>query len=96
MNTQDIENTIDQLGIDLAAAATLEVKIKAAKKILVDNIEAGSATEGKFFRASHSFSERKSTAWKTIAERLKASNQMIVANTKKTPVDTIKIVSRIG
>ena len=88
------EQIIDKLGAGLAAEANIAKENKAMKAALVKRIEAGSRIDAELFAASHAQFERGTTAWKTIAERLEASRQMITANTKVKTIDTIKVVSR--
>ncbi len=85
---------IDRLGVVQAKMADLKAESDALKSALVAEIPAGDRMEGQLFGASHSHTERSTTAWKSIATKLKASRQIIVANTKHTPVDTIKVTAR--
>jgi hypothetical protein len=85
---------IDRLGTVQAAIAKLQEEEKVLKEYMVLHIKAGTREEGDIFGVSHSEAERKTVAYKTIAERLGATRQMIVANTKKSEVHTIKVTAR--
>jgi len=85
---------IDRLGTIQAAMAGLKTEADQLKAELITEIDAGGREEGSIFGASHAQFDRKSTGWKTIAERLEASRQMIVANTTTKTIDTIKVTAR--
>ena len=93
---ENVQKLADELGVAMAAAAPLNAKVKQIKSELYDYLEAGERAKGSLWEVLHVETDRKTTAWKTIAERLEASRQMIAANTKKSTVDSIKITALQG
>lgn len=86
-----IEEKVDELG-ELRAA--LQPLLTASKNLERD-VKASGLTEinGEKYRATVSFSERMTTAWKKIAEKLGASKQMIAGNSTKTEVVTLRVTA---
>jgi len=82
----------DDLGVVLAQIAELQEQKGALQKILIDS--GFDEIDGELFRATVSHSVRKQVAWKRIAEKLGVSKQQIAANTKKIPIDTVRVVAR--
>ena len=82
----------DDLGVVLAEIAALQEQKGDLQKILIDS--GFDEIDGELFRATVSHSVRKQVAWKRIAEKLGVSNQQIAANTKKIPIDTVRVVAR--
>ncbi len=82
----------DDLGIVLAEIAALQEQKGDLQKVLIDS--GFDEIDGELFRATVSHSVRKQVAWKRIAEKLGVSNQQIAANTKKIPIDTVRVVAR--
>ena len=82
----------DDLGVILAEIAALQEQKGDLQKILIDS--GFDEIDGELFRATVSHSVRKQVAWKRIAEKLGVSNQQIAANTKKIPIDTVRVVAR--
>jgi len=85
---------IDRLGYLQAEVARIKVEVDQLKADLTIEIEAGEREEGSIFGASHAQFDRKTVGWKTIAERLEASRQIITANTSTKTIDTIKVTAR--
>lgn len=93
LNTLSISETVDQLGQIKAQIAQLEKQEKTLKSILTDSGE--KSIEGSLFKASIIFTEgRESIDWKTIAEKLNPSYQLINAH-KSTgnPFFTVRLSS---
>jgi hypothetical protein len=90
--TSNIGTLIDELGVLKAKIAELE----AIETLLKDQLIAAGpgAYEGDFYRATVSESERNTLDMKAV--RAKLSSQFITANTKTTPVTTVKVVARNG
>jgi Holliday junction resolvasome RuvABC ATP-dependent DNA helicase subunit len=82
----------DDLGIVLAEIAQLQEQKGDLQKVLIDS--GFDEIDGELFRTTVSHSVRKQVAWKRIAEKLGVSNQQIAANTKKIPIDTVRVVAR--
>lgn len=84
--------TVDQLGTVQAEIAEL----KARETELKDELKAeGVGTyEGDLFDATVYDSERKTTAWKRIAEKLGATKQMITGNTTVSITTSVKVTAR--
>lgn len=89
-----ISNTADQLGHIQAKIADLRSIERELKDAILASGE--EVVEGDLFRASVSFSERTTVAWKKVAEFLGADRQspIVVANTKRTLVETVRITAR--
>lgn len=90
------EQKINRLSVVLAAQASFETEAEFLKDDLKVEIPEGEAKESGILRAFHILAIRKNPAWKTIAERFNPSRQLIAANTKKTPVHSIKITTKQG
>ncbi len=86
-----IEEKVDELG-ELRAA--LQPLINAQKELEKD-VKADGRTEinGSKYRATVSFSERATVAWKKIAEKLGASKQIIIGNTSKSKVTSLRVTA---
>ena len=82
----------DDLGIVLAEIAALQEQKGDLQKVLIDS--GFDEIDGELFRSTVSHSVRKQVAWKRIAEKLGVSKQQIAANTKKIPIDTVRVVAR--
>jgi hypothetical protein len=54
------------------------------------------AYEGEIARASVSIVEREKIDWKTIAEKLEPSRQLITAHTSTTTFPMVRVVARLG
>ena len=89
----EITPQADQIGTLRATISELQAELKE----LEDGLKAdgGDVYEGELFRVTVSWSDRKTTAWKAIAEKLGASKQMIAGNTKATPVTTLRCTSKL-
>ena len=89
-------HVIDRLGEIAAEKAELAAEEKALKARLVDTAArtGQSSFEGEWFRATVSFSERATVAWKAIAEKLGASRQIIAGNTSTSEVTTVRVTAR--
>jgi Holliday junction resolvasome RuvABC ATP-dependent DNA helicase subunit len=90
--TPKLVQASDDLGVVLAQIAELQEQKGALQKILIDS--GFDEIDGELFRATVSHSVRKQVAWKRIAEKLGVSKQQIAANTKKIPIDTVRVVAR--
>ncbi len=88
-----LANIVDDLGRLKAEIADLEVRKGELEDVLVESGEA--EIDGRLFRATVSIYDRATVAWKKIAKKLKASRQLIKANTAE-PVEviTVKVVAR--
>ncbi len=84
--------TVDQLGNLQAEIAALQVQEKSMKDEL--KAEGVGVIEGDLYDATVYDSERKTTAWKKIAEKLGATVQMIAGNTKSTITTSVKVTPR--
>jgi len=83
---------VDQLGEVKAKVAHFK-KIEAA---LVKQLADSGLTEidGSVFRATVSVADVKKIDWKTIAEKLEPSRQLIVGNTSLDSRTTVRVVAR--
>lgn len=84
--------TVDQLGNLQAEIAALQTQEKSLKDEL--KAEGVGVIEGDLYDATVYDSERKTVAWKKIAEKLGATVQMIAGNTKATITTSVKITAR--
>lgn len=84
--------TVDQLGNLQAEIAALQTQEKSLKDEL--KAEGVGVIEGDLYDATVYDSERKTTAWKKIAEKLGATVQMIAGNTKSTITTSVKVTPR--
>ncbi len=84
--------TVDQLGNLQAEIAALQTQEKSLKDEL--KAEGVGVIEGDLYDATVYDSERKTTAWKKIAEKLGATVQMIAGNTTKSITTSVKITPR--
>ena len=84
--------TVDQLGTLQAEIAALQTQEKSLKDEL--KAEGVGVIEGDLYNATVYDSERKTTAWKKIAEKLGATVQMIAGNTTKSITTSVKITPR--
>ena len=84
--------TVDQLGNLQAEIAALQTQEKTLKDEL--KAEGVGVIEGDLYDATVYDSERKTTAWKKIAEKLGATVQMIAGNTKSTVTTSVKVTPR--
>jgi len=92
--TQTTGELVDNNGKDKADIAEIQGRIEAREVILKRRIKAGESQGDGIFQAAHIIQNCKSTAWKTIAERLGVSSQMKVANTTKYTKDYFKYTAR--
>lgn len=84
--------TVDQLGNLQAEIAALQTQEKDLKDEL--KAEGVGTYEGDLYDATVYDSERKNTAWKSIATKLGATAQMIAGNTTKSITTSVKIAAR--
>lgn len=85
-----IASLVDELGALKAQAASLALREKAIKEILV--AKGDSDFEGDNYRATISYSERETLDMAAV--RAKLSPQFIVAHTKTTEVVVLKVSAR--
>lgn len=83
---------VDKIGKKRAQIAKLQAELADLESIVKD--EGVGAYEGNLFRITISESDRATTAWKKIAQKLGASRQMIKANTTYSEVTTLHCVAR--
>ena len=88
-----LADQVDRLGEIKAAQATLQAEFD---KIRAELEDAGlSEIDGNAYRVTFSTSTRTSTDWRKIAERLKASPQLIRAHTTTSePSTTMRVTAR--
>lgn len=87
------ERLVDDIGALRAEIADRQARLKELESYLR---ESGPGTyEGRLFRITVSVSARATTAWKTIAEKLGASRQLIQGNTKFTEVTSLRCTARL-
>jgi len=87
-------NPVDSFGFLKAQLAELE---KRADDIRAQVIALGTgAHEGETFRATVSVADRESVDWKTIAEKLAPSRQLVTAHTSAKSVTTVRVVAKTG
>ena len=84
--------TVDQLGNLQAEIAALLTQEKTLKDEL--KAEGVGVIEGDLYDATVYDSERKNTAWKSIATKLGATAQMIAGNTTKSITTSVKVTAR--
>lgn len=82
----------DKIGKKRAQIAKLQAELQDLESIAKD--EGDGAYEGNLFRITVSTTDRATTAWKKIAEKLGASRQMIKANTTYSEVTTLRCSAR--
>ncbi len=94
MNAKRIAQLVDTLGQLNAEMAELKNDADRIKKQL---IEAGvTPVEGDYYRATVVTSNRTYIDWKTIAEKLEPSRQLVTAHTTVKPVNSVRVVARKG
>lgn len=84
--------TVDQLGNLQAEIAALQTQETDLKDLL--KAEGVGTIEGDLYDATVFDSERKTTAWKSIATKLGATAQMIAGNTKRSITTSVKVTAR--
>ena len=87
-------STIDKIGTLRASIADLQAELKELETLAKG--EGDGAYEGDLFRITISTSDRKTVAWKKIADKMGASNQMIAGNTSLTQVTALRCSSKLG
>lgn len=88
-----LNEVADEIGTLRAAIAEQQAELKALE---AEAKESGfGVINGELFRVSISWSDRKTIAWKAIAEKLGVSNQMIAGNTKKSEVCSLRCTARL-
>jgi len=88
----DLKKTVDDLGRIKAKIADLTERKKELEYVLIDSGER--TIEGKLFRVTISDYFKTAIAWKTIAEKLKASKRLISANTSESEVTRVSVYAR--
>ncbi len=83
---------VDELGIVKAKIAALKRIEDAMKQQLINT--GLTEADGGTFRATVSFTNRETTDWKAIAEKLEPSRQLITAHTTYSPCTTVRVTSR--
>ncbi len=90
----NLQGLADELGTVRAKMADLKAREAEIRDVL---IEAGvEALEDKRFRAVVVHSMRTQIDWKSVAEKLKPSRQLVTAHTKQREVTTIRVNARRG
>ena len=89
-----IQRLVDELGDLKADIARLQDREAAIKSILIK--KGVSPVEGDYFRVTVSDSKRTYVDWKSIAEKLKPSRQLVTAHTTIKPVTSVRCVARKG
>ena len=92
MNRKSNMTLADQLGVLQAEIAVLEAQESDLKELL--KAEGVGTYEGDLYDATVFDSERKTTAWKKIAEKLGASAQMVAGNTTASITTSVKVIAR--
>lgn len=92
----ELTSKIDELGMIRAKIADLRAREKDLAGDIEKLLEDASETEAKgtFFQVNLIKSIRKSVDWKTIAERLKPSRQLIRAHTNYREVVSVRISAK--
>lgn len=85
---------IDDNGADKAIIAEATARIEEREEVLNKRVKAGERAEGVLFGASRIVQDCTSVGWKSIAEKLDASRQMIAANSKPYQKDYFKYTAR--
>ena len=88
----------DTIGTLRASIAELETELKFAEQSLKSDYtehDTDGVYEGALFRVNISCANRKTTAWKAIATKLHASNQMIAGNSTTSPVTTLRCTAKV-
>lgn len=94
MNAKRIKELVDDLGTLRAQLATLKDEESELRHLLIDaDVK---IAEGELFRVTVSRSTRDIIDWQKIAKRLKASRQIIRANTETKPVVIVRTSTRRG
>ncbi len=89
--TLDARNLVDRLG-----EVRAEMKVLKDEAALIEGVLKATGDDridGDYFAATVSRFERATTAWKKIAEKLKASDYLRKVNTKVSEVCTVKVVA---
>lgn len=88
----DLNKLVDRLGLILAEKSKIIAEEKEIKNQL---IQAGyEVVEGDIFRATISHVVSKRSDWKTIANKLEPSRQLITAYTKEVESDRVAVKSK--
>ena len=83
---------VDDLGHIQAKISSLQDDETDLKDFL--NKSGHTEIDGHLFRVTVSHSGRDQVAWKRIAIKAGASRQLIIANTKTIPIDSVRCVAR--
>lgn len=94
MSQKALKQAADDLGQIRAELAILKQDEAKLRDILIAN--GVDVIEGDLFRANVVESHRKVIDWKTIAEKLEPSRQLVKAHTRETDVVSIRVTSRVG
>lgn len=94
MKKQKIEQLTDDLGLALSVLAAAKENADELKKQLIANLSPGESIEGELFRAVYVKQNTNTVAWKAVAEKAGASQQLIRGNTKKGTKEFIKVSAR--
>ena len=87
------ERLVDDIGALRAEIADRQARCKELESYLRES--GPGEYEGRAYRITVSVSERATTAWKAIAEKLGASRQIIKGNTKTSEVTTLRCTARL-
>ena len=88
----NLVNIVDELGTVKAEIANLKAREEFLKKALEDSGE--TAIDGTLFRATVATSQRTNIDWKTIAEKLEPSRQLITAHTSVGYTTAVRVTAR--
>jgi len=91
-NGKQLSSLVDQLGELKAEIATLQEKENELKEQIRESKE--SEIEGKLFRVTISRSDRTTTDYKSLIEKLKVKDSVLKRYQSSTEVVTIKVTSR--
>lgn len=93
MNQSQISQIVDQLGELRAQIAALQDAYDTGAALLKE--QGAGAYIGNNFDATVSVSERTTVAWKSVAEKLNPSRQLIAAHSTDSTVVAVKVTARV-
>ena len=89
---ESVGETVDRLGEVKSQIAELEKLAEILKETLVESGE--TEVEGSLFRATVVRATVTKVDWKSVAEYLKPSSQLLTAHTSESERTTVRVVSR--
>jgi hypothetical protein len=88
------EQAVDKLGVVCAQMAALKAQKDSLRLMLISS--GREVVEGQLYRGTVSEAEVNTTNWKTVAERMGPSHQLVSAHTTSSKRTQVRVVSRNG